>query len=204
MEPTEANQLANDLMGSAHVLVAAILNIKNAVLADVAGKRLSFSQLKILKLVDFCGPQGVGEIAAFLCVTDAAASKSVDYLVRRRYLRRAVGKPDRRHSELSLTAAGRKILREYDASKDRVVGEALRQFDRDDVRQTVAFLDRLTGALVNGSARHEEICLQCRIYLRQRCLIQDAARTDCQYHRRRRSRETDPRQPLKAKTQTAR
>ena len=196
MESPDARH-ANDLIGSAHVLVAAILSIKHAVLAETAGKNVSFSQLKVLKLIDLCGSQRVGEVAAFLGVTDAAASKTVECLVQSRYIRRAVGKTDRRDSELSLAAAGRRLVREYDASKDDVLRAALQKFDREEVRRTVAFLDTLTEALVNGPIKHEGVCLQCRIYLRKRCLFRDAARAGCEYQRRRRSRDViTPRDPL--------
>ena len=189
MAAHEAEQLANELIGSAHVLVAAVLSMKNAVLAKTAGKHLTFSQLKVLKLIDVGGPQHVGDIAAFLGVSDAAASKTVDRLVQEGYLRRSVGHTDRRRSELSLAAAGRKALAKYDSAKDRALGQIFDDIDPEEVRRTVEFLERLTRGIVNGSANPEEMCLQCGIYLKKRCVVREAARADCQYHRRRQSRK---------------
>lgn len=197
MDPSEAQELANDLIGSAHVLVAAVLGMKNAVLSETAGKRLSFSQLKVLKLVNLAGPQQVGDVAAFLGVSDAAASKTVNRLVRQKCLRRSVGQRDRRRSELSLAAAGRKVLEQYDTSKDRTFAEIFKDLDRDEVRRTTAFLETLTREVVNRSANAEEICLQCGIYLRKRCLVREAARADCQYQKRRRSPDRAPELPKK-------
>jgi len=52
------------------------------------GQQLSLSQLKILKLLDLTEAHNIGDVAAFLGVSDAAASKTVDRLARLRYLRR--------------------------------------------------------------------------------------------------------------------
>jgi len=185
MEPIEAQELANNLIGSAHLLVAAILNLKKAVLSETAGKRVSFTQLKVLKLIDIVGAQQVSDVAAFLGVSDAAASKMADNLVRQKYLRREVGASDRRRTQLSLAAAGRKLVSHYDVSKDRILAAIFRDFARNDVLRITEFLERLTKAIVNGSANPEEICLQCGIYLKQRCLVHEAARGHCQYQRRR-------------------
>jgi len=189
MKLTEAQEMANDLIGSAHLLVAAVLSLKTAVLNDAAGKRVSFSQLKVLKLIDLGGPQQVGDVAAFLGVSDAAASKTVDHLVRQKYLRRSIGQTDRRRTELSLAAAGRKVLEHYDLAKDDALGAVFRNLDPEEVRRTTSFLEELTRAIVNGTVNAQEICLQCGIYLKKRCLVREAARQDCQYHRRRKSRE---------------
>ena len=192
MEPSEAQELANNLIGSAHLLVAAILNMKKAVLSETAGKSVTFTQLKVLKLIDIVGPQQVSDVAAFLGVSDAAASKTVDNLVRQKCLRRDVGETDRRRSLLSLAARGRKVVAQYDISKDHVLGAIFRDFNRNDVLRITEFLERLTKAIVNGSANPEEICLQCGIYLKQRCLVHEAAREQCQYQRRRRARALIP------------
>ena len=69
-----AEQLADEFIGSAHILVAAVIGMKNTVLGQTAGKGLSFSQLKILKLIDVGGSHYIGDVAAFLDVSDAAAS----------------------------------------------------------------------------------------------------------------------------------
>ena len=189
MQSQEAEQLANELIGSAHVLVAAVLSMTNALLAKAVGKHLTFSQLKVLKLIEVAGSQHVGDIAAFLGVSDAAASKTIDRLVQEMYLRRSVGQSDRRHSELSLAAGGRKALAKYDHAKDQTLGRIFADMDPVEVRRTVESLERFTRGIVNGSANPEEMCLQCGIYLKKRCLVREAARADCQYHRRRQSRK---------------
>jgi DNA-binding MarR family transcriptional regulator len=190
MDREDTQQLINDLLGDAHVFVAAVSGVmENALLSRLAGRHLTLSQLKILKLIDLTEADHVGDVAAFLGVSDAAASKAVDRLVRQKYLRRSVAESDRRSSDLSLAPAGRKLLRQYEAARDKKLAAAFGDLNGKEVRRTSEFLERLTKGIVNGSANPEEICLQCGIYLKKRCLVRDAVRADCHYQRRRKSRQ---------------
>jgi DNA-binding MarR family transcriptional regulator len=189
MDRPDQEQIINELLGDAHVFVAAVSGVmENALLSQVAGKHLTLSQLKILKLIDVTDAHHVGDVAAFLGVSDAAASKAVDRLVRQKYLRRAVAPSDRRSSELSLAAAGRKLLTQFETAKKRKLAKLFGDLDPEQVRRTSEFLERLTKGIVNTTANPEEICLQCGIYLKRRCLVREAARADCQYHKRRGAR----------------
>jgi len=178
-------ELANELLGSAHLFVAAVSGVlEQQLLNEVAGERLSLSQLKILKLLELTEAHNVGDVAAFLGVSDAAASKAVDRLVRRKYLRRTEGREDRRSSDLSLAALGRRVLAQYEAAKDRKLETMMRNLEPRELQQSAAFLERLTKGIVNDTANPEEICLQCGIYLKKRCLVKEAGRAECQYQRR--------------------
>jgi len=175
----------NELLGSANVFVAALSGVmEQKLLTEIAGKQLTFSQLKILKLLDLGGGRNIGDVAAFLGVSNAAASKTVDRLVHRKYLRRAEGRTDRRSTELSLAAAGRRLLHRYEAAKRRRLSQVFGGLDPEDVRRTTEYLERLTKGIVTHSGSPDEICLQCGIYLQKRCLVREVARTDCSYQRR--------------------
>jgi len=178
-------QLVNELLGSAHLFVSAVSGVmEQQLLSEIAGKQLTLSQLKILKLLDLTEAHNVGDVAAFLGVSDAAASKTVDRLVRRKYLRRTVDRRDRRSSDLALAAAGRRILSQYEAAKDRKLAAMFANLDLDELQQTSTFLERLTKGIVHESANPEEICLQCGIYLKKRCLVREASEADCHYQAR--------------------
>ena len=60
----------------------------------------------------------INDVALFLGVSDAAASKVVDRLVRRKLLPRTEGHPDRREIHLSLTESSRCLLAAYDEEKN--------------------------------------------------------------------------------------
>jgi DNA-binding MarR family transcriptional regulator len=191
MNQSATQLLIDELLGSAHVFVAAVSGVlEQTLLSEIAGKRLSLSQLKILKLLDLTEAHNVGDVAAFLGVSNAAASKAVDRLVRQKYLRRTEGRADRRSSELSLGAPGRKILMRYESAKDRKLAEVFGGVPKEDLQQTAEFLERLTKGVVTFSANPEEICLQCGIYLKKRCLVREASRADCSYQQRKARQQT--------------
>jgi len=182
-------QLVNELLGSAHLFVAAVSGVVDQeLLGEIAGQKLTVSQLKILKLLDLTEARNVSDVAAFLGVSDAAASKSVDRLVRRNYLRRTEGRTDRRSSELSLARAGRHVLKSYEAAKDQKLAALFSNLDLDELQRTSAFLERLTTGIVRSCANPQEICLQCGIYLKKRCLVEEAGES-CQFQRRKTKRQ---------------
>ena len=185
MDIHNRQQQVNELLGSAHLFVSAVSGVmEQQLLAEIAGKHLTLSQLKILKLLDLTEAHNIGDVAAFLGVSDAAASKAVDRLVRGKYLRRTEGREDRRSSNLSLAAAGRTVLKRYDAAKDRKLAGMFGQLDPEELERTSTFLERLTKGIVHEAANPEEICLQCGIYLKKRCLVREAGKPDCHYQRR--------------------
>src|SRR5512142_2915279 len=109
--PARQLRAIDDFLGSAHVFASAVNDIVEArLLRDVAGDQITVSQLKLLKLVAMTDAQTIGDVASFLGVSNAAASKAVDKLVRRKLLRRDEGETDRRVIHLSLTAGSRRVL----------------------------------------------------------------------------------------------
>jgi DNA-binding MarR family transcriptional regulator len=185
MDSHHNEQLIGALLGNANVFVSALSGImERRLLIDIAGKRLTLSQLKVLKLLDVTGARNIGDVAAFLGVSDAAASKTADRLVRRKYLRRVRDLADRRSSELSLAPAGHKLLQRYEAARNRKLGEAFAGAGATELRQTAALLERLTKAIVTHSGNGEEVCLQCGIYFQKRCPMRDVKRAECTYQQR--------------------
>ena len=185
MDRPDKPHLIDELLGSAHVFVSAVSGVmEQKLLEEIAGKLVTQSQLKILRLLDLTGAHNIGDVAAFLGVSDAAASKAVDRLVRRKYVRRTEGRADRRSFELSLAAAGRKLLARYDTVKKAKLAEIFGKLDAEELRRTAEFLEELTKGIVNGSANPEEVCLQCGVHLKTRCLVREAARTECCYQQR--------------------
>ncbi len=146
----------SELLGSAEVLVAAVTGVLDEKLrSESVGDQVSPSQLKVLRLVRSAGTPTVGEVAASLGVSDAAASKTIDRIVRRRYLRRAERRTDRRSSELRLTPAGRKLLGDYESARAHKLSRLFGGFGRDDLLSTARFLEQLTRIVVQDSNPRE-------------------------------------------------
>lgn len=180
---TRQPRAIDDFLGSAHVFASAVSDvIESGLLRDVAGDQVTVSQLKLLKLVAMTDEQTIGDVALFLGVSNAAASKAVDKLVRRKLLRRAEGETDRRLIHLSLTPASRRLLEAYEQAKARKLDGVFRKFSEEDLRRAADLLDRLSADLVDHSGK-DEMCLQCGIYFRERCLVRQIMKRNCFYKR---------------------
>ncbi|HKZ52055.1 MAG TPA: MarR family transcriptional regulator [Candidatus Acidoferrales bacterium] len=182
MARARTTDLLNDFLGSVHVLATAVSDVvEKKLLRDVAGAQLTLSQFRLLKLVAQTDAHNIGDVAAFLGVSNAAASKAVDKLVRRGLLLRSEGEPDRRAIQLSLTKSSRRLLADYDALRNRQLAKIFRQFSPRELRRTAKLLDHLSAGLISGNVAPEEICLQCGIYFREQCLLQKLAGRRCFY-----------------------
>lgn len=177
-------QLVYDFLGSAQVFATAVTEIvEEKLLHEVAGETLTLSQFKLLKLVANTDAHSIGDVAAFLGVSNAAASKAVDKLVRRKLLVRTEGQADRREAELSLPPRTQRLLAAYDAARDQRLAEVFRSFSPAELQRTAEILDRLSAGIVDHNAQPEEVCLQCGIYFREKCLVRKLVGRRCFYTR---------------------
>ncbi len=190
----KSSELCNEFLSSARVFAWSVREvIEKAVLRQVAGDRLTFPQLKLLYLVEHTDEHTtIGDAAAFLGISPAAASKAVDKLVRRRLLRRTEIQADRRSSQLSLTEASRKLLEAYEAARNQLAIKAFDAFSTEELRQTSELLDRLAGAFVQQGADPDHVCLQCEIYYREKCRFGELGRRNCFYQRRKSDKQEPP------------
>ena len=175
-------QLNNEFLSSARVFAWSVREvIERTVLREVAGKNFTFSQLKLLYLVAHTDTLNISDAATYLGVSPAAASKTVDKLVRRRLLRRAETQQDRRTSHLSLTETSRKLMDLYIAARDERVRAVFSQFSAVELRRTSEVLDRLAGAITSSGADPNAVCMQCEIYFREVCRFQTYGQRNCFY-----------------------
>jgi DNA-binding MarR family transcriptional regulator len=184
MIETGQSEAVNDFLGSAQVFVSAVSEAVDAkVLAETAGKEFTLSQLKLLRLVSLMEDHSIGDVAAFLGVSNAAASKAVDRLVQRMYLRRAEGERDRRVIHLSLTEAGRRVLHAFDAARAKQIEALFGGLSDEELRQSSDLLQKLSARIVDQGLSPEETCLQCGVYFRDRCVIRERIGQRCNYLR---------------------
>jgi DNA-binding MarR family transcriptional regulator len=186
-------QLVHDFLGSTQVFANAVTDVVEArLLREVAGGRITLSQFKLLKLVANTNAHSIGDVAAFLGVSNAAASKAVDKLVRRKMLHRAEGAADRRAAELSLTPRAQRLLAAYDARRDERLREIFRPFSPAQLERVAETLDRLSAGIIDHHARPEEVCLQCGIYFREKCLVRKLVGRRCFYTLHKLRRDSEP------------
>jgi len=182
MASGEDTQLVHEFLGSAHIFYSALNEaVEKRLLRQVAGSQLTFSQLKLLRLVDLTTGQSISDVAAFLGVSNAAASKAVDRLVRRKLLSRAEGKSDRRATHLSLTPPGRRLLAAYEEARDRELSQVFDKLPREDLRLAARLLDQLSAGILERDGHQSEHCFQCGIYFRENCRVRQLLNRNCFY-----------------------
>lgn len=185
-------EVRTDFLGSAHVFAAAIRRaFEQEILREIADESLSFSHLKLLFFGSATGEHTVGDAADFLGVSDAAASKTVEKLVRRRLLTRVQRAEDRRSSCFRLTDESRALLRSFEESRHRKAAEVLGRFDPGELQRAAELLDRLAASIVQHGSRPDEVCLQCGISYRERCRFGELSRREC-FYRRHKSDKLEP------------
>jgi len=181
--PKDGNgDIAHDFLGSAHVFTSAVEEIvEKRLLEETAGRQLTLSQFKLLRMVALTEARTISDVALFLGISNAAASKAVDKLVRRKLLRRAEGQPDRREICLSLTESSRRLLAAYEEKKELRLAQVFQGFPDDQLKRAARLLDRLSAGLVDHNSEH--VCLQCGIYFREKCVVRQLANRNCFYLR---------------------
>jgi DNA-binding MarR family transcriptional regulator len=174
--------IINDFMGSVRILATTLDEWMEEELKETTKSRVTASQLRVLKLVARTNARRIGDVADFLAVSNAAASKAVDRLVRRGLLRRNESPSDRRAVELSLTTEGRTVLAQYEAATNQVLKEVFGSLPSDQLQATAAFLDQISTRMVRDGHTREGICLRCGIHFRDRCLLRQSVGRNCYFH----------------------
>jgi len=182
MEATERTKIINDFLASTHIFYSAVNELMEEELRKDLDNELTVPQYRLLKLVGATKIRNVSEVATFGRVTNAAASKAVDRLVRRALLTRTESAKDRRVSNLSLTPEGAELLRRYEHVQNQVLEGLFKQFMPDDFTRTALLLDRLSADIVELGSGPRELCFRCGIYFRERCLVRDVVKGECSYH----------------------
>jgi DNA-binding MarR family transcriptional regulator len=186
MTEERTTDFIDDFLGSAHVFASAVAGVIEEELLREVDQQITVSQLKLLKLVSLTEAQRIGDVAAFLGVSNAAASKAVDRLVRMMLLRRSEGESDRRSIHLSLTQPGKRVLAAYEAVRQRKLQQVFGKFAPEELQHAAMLLDRLSAQIVHeGAADGEQMCLQCGLYFREKCVMRKLLSRRCPYQQHR-------------------
>jgi MarR family transcriptional regulator for hemolysin len=179
---SERADILNDFLASTQIFSSVMTELMDEQIRSVLGKQFTLSQLKLLKMVARTNAGTISQIAAFLSVSNAAASKAVDRLVRRGLIQRKEKEDDRRAIALSLTDAGNKTLERFEEILYSTLDGLFERFTENDLSAAGTLLDKLSADLVDAGARPGELCFRCGIYFREKCLLRNASKRTCYYH----------------------
>ena len=173
MAKSVPSDTVRDLLGSTEVFHSAINELVTRHLREVSQERLTFTQLRLLQLFSITDDHSVSDVAKFLDVSNAAASRAVDWLVKHRYVRRTQRPSDRRAVKLALTPTGRRMLNAFEDNFLEVVTEMLGGVSAEELERTVGILDRLSVQLAHRLDAEGDICFRCGLHFRKKCPLRD-------------------------------
>lgn len=135
--------------------------VYNPDLIQERDNKLTSTQLACLYFVCVHNEPSVGDIANGLTISNAAAAKLIDRLVKKRYLVRTGVPEDRRVLKIKLTPAGINILERYSFEQTKVFSDIIRQMPPESRGALeYALLEFLKAALVTPELI-EKVCLRC-------------------------------------------
>jgi DNA-binding MarR family transcriptional regulator len=180
METQASSRRVQEFVGCLTALTSILhQSVETDLLRDLAGSAVTLPQLKLMAMMTHRAHWNIHEVAACLHVSDAAASKIVDRLVRHRYLRRVEMPEDRRVAELSLTRRGHHVLHAYYAALAQKLDQLFEALPAEDLEGHEAFIDRLALEIRKGSAQAAQTCCHCGLYRRENCLLRAQAPELC-------------------------
>lgn len=180
MDAERKIELIQQVMGASHVFCSTVNELLERTLEESSDEQLAMSQIKLLLLI--AHPHHtfkVTDVAQFLGVTNAAASRAIDRLVQRGLVERTVSKEDRRAVDLALTPASRELLDRFTDARNQELLRLLGDYPEDQLRQAIALLDELSVRLLDVEKAAEERCLRCGVHFRTGCVVQDVLGREC-------------------------
>jgi DNA-binding MarR family transcriptional regulator len=176
--------LIRQVMGASHVFCSSVNELLERTLDEVEGQAIAMSQVKLLLLIARPGQRfKVTDIAEFLGVTNAAASRAIDRLVQRGLVDRTISREDRRAVDLSLTPQSRGLLERFTQARNAKLLDLLGEIPDEKLRQVVQLLDDLSVHLLDPAVAGRERCLRCGTHFRTGCVVQDVLGRECTFAR---------------------
>jgi len=192
---TQRVKLINDFLASVTILASVLHERLVSIFKDDLGNELTMSQFKLLRLIAQTRAGRISDVADFLGVTAAAASRAVERLVRRGLIARSPAE-DRRVSLLDLTPRGETTLARHEEAHDALLREMIPHVSIEDLRAATQLFDRMSIEIYKHNIASGELCLRCGVYSRDKCLMRSVSGRNCYYHIRRGS---DPAEQLETR-----
>jgi DNA-binding MarR family transcriptional regulator len=180
MDEERKIELIRQVMGASHVFCSSVNELLERTLTEATDEQLAMSQVKLLLLIS--RPEQrfkVTDVADFLGVTNAAASRAIDRLVQRGLVDRTVSPDDRRAVDLALTPLAETLLADFTVVRNRELLRLLGQHPDEKLERAAALLDELSVLLLDPGADVDERCLRCGIHFRSGCVLRDVLGREC-------------------------
>jgi DNA-binding MarR family transcriptional regulator len=132
--------------------VDAVLTASRALIAvatrslGAAAEETTIAQYRALVVLASRGPQRMVDLAAALDVTPSTAGRMCDRLLRKGLIRRHRARADRREVQVSITAAGRRVVEEATTRRRALLAEILGRLPAEEQAAVAAALEAFAAA----------------------------------------------------------
>jgi DNA-binding MarR family transcriptional regulator len=130
-------------------------------LDGLADNQLTQVQLSCLRFALLHPEPSVGDIAAGMLISDAAAAKLIDRLVRKNLLIREENPVDRRVLKIKLTEAARKMLKEVNEGEEKRFRWILDRMKPEETQTLQNGLAAFLQAALETPEEIDRVCLKC-------------------------------------------
>lgn len=122
---------------------------------------LSENQFIILRILAKTGPHSLNKIAEALNISSAAASKNIDYLVRKRFINRREEPDNRRKVKLSILSKGKRLVYNYNQYCENKLQSILSHYNENEHQIFNEMIDKLINLCVVEEENLTLFCLRC-------------------------------------------
>jgi DNA-binding MarR family transcriptional regulator len=151
MEEEPQVESIQHLIDASHLLFSLTDELLERALEEASEGQLSMAQLRLLLLIARPGTRfKVKDVADYLGVTNAAASRSIDRLVQEGLVDRTVTPEDRRAVDLALTPMAEDLLAVFMEVRNRELLHYLGEHPREKISRAAELLDELSVLLVDA------------------------------------------------------
>jgi DNA-binding MarR family transcriptional regulator len=133
--------------------------LRTSIRNDIPWEALPMAQVELLQSLAEAAPARIGDLAGRLHLANSTVSGLIAQMITSGLVQRQTDASDRRAAVVTLTAAGRTQLAEWEAAHGRRIGEAFRQLAEDDrgaISAALPALGRLTQRLNEAPAQEPE------------------------------------------------
>jgi len=123
--------------------------------------QLTQVQMACIRFVHLHPDLSVGEIATGLMISNAAAAKLIDRLVKRQLLLREEDSQDRRVLKIKLTAEGQKVLEQALRLEEQYFNEIVERMDPEVAENLQVALQAFLKAALQDPETVDVLCLWC-------------------------------------------
>jgi DNA-binding MarR family transcriptional regulator len=146
-DPQTLNAL-DQVMDASEAFTAAARELQEQALVEVTGGEVTLSYVRLLLLISRPGERfKVKDVADFLGVTNAAASRSIDRLVQQDLVDRRATPEDRRAVDLTLTPLAEELLARFKEVRNQELLRLLGDYPADKARRAAELLTELSALL---------------------------------------------------------